>query len=289
MSGACSSVPASAMAMVAMAPGMFLAQRVVPSSGSTAISTLKPPSAPTFSPMNSIGASSISPSPMTTVPSIGSLLSSRRIASTAAWSAAFSSPRPRSRAALTAARSVTRTISNVRIRSRIRLCGTVIEAIGFPSSSRCSRRRLILLDPNDLRSSRDYTVAAHRGERLAHGVLAGGVGDEDDRDRLVGASGSAAALRRNLLVLHDRFQRNLLLRQTTGDGGGTARSIARQQADVIAAFVVLHRRLADRGHACGGAAERRRAHAAGNVGKVGNHRRGGGHAAGAWPDERDRR
>ena len=39
---------------------------------------------PTFSPMNSIGASSISPSPITTVPSIGSLLSSRRMASTAA-------------------------------------------------------------------------------------------------------------------------------------------------------------------------------------------------------------
>ena len=39
------------------------------------------------SPMNSIGASSRSPSPITTVPSIGSLLSSRRMASTAAWSA----------------------------------------------------------------------------------------------------------------------------------------------------------------------------------------------------------
>src|SRR5213078_3242199 len=52
---------------------------------------------PTCSPMNSIGASSSSPSPITTVPSMGSLLSSRRMASTAAWSAAFSAPRPRSR------------------------------------------------------------------------------------------------------------------------------------------------------------------------------------------------
>jgi hypothetical protein len=42
-----------------------------------------------LSPMNSIGASSISPSPITTVPSIGSLLSSRRMASTAALSAAL--------------------------------------------------------------------------------------------------------------------------------------------------------------------------------------------------------
>ena len=108
------------MAMVAIAPGMFLAHSVVPSSGSTAMSTLGPCLVPTFSPMNSIGASSRSPSPITTVPSIGSLLSSRRMASTAAWSAAFSLPRPRSRAAETAARSVTRTISSVRMRSSAR-------------------------------------------------------------------------------------------------------------------------------------------------------------------------
>src|ERR1035437_7589777 len=89
--------------MVAIAPGMSLAHSVVPSSGSTAISTCGPALMPTFSPMNSIGASSRSPSPITTVPSIGSLLSSRRIASTAAGSAAFSLPWPRSRAADTAA------------------------------------------------------------------------------------------------------------------------------------------------------------------------------------------
>ena len=108
------------MASVAIAPGMFLAQSVVPSSGSTAMSTLGPLLLPTFSPMNSIGASSSSPSPITTVPSIGSLLSSRRMASTAAWSEAFSSPWPRSRAADTAARSVTRTISIDRMRSSTR-------------------------------------------------------------------------------------------------------------------------------------------------------------------------
>ena len=61
--------------MVAIAPGIFLAQSVVPSSGSTAISTFGPCCVPTFSPMNSIGASSRSPSPITTVPSIGSLFS----------------------------------------------------------------------------------------------------------------------------------------------------------------------------------------------------------------------
>ena len=123
-----------------MAPGMFLAHSVVPSSGSTAMSTLGPALVPTFSPMNSIGASSISPSPITTVPSIGRLLSSRRMASTAAWSADFSSPRPRSRAALTAARSVTRTISIERMRSSIRFEGTVIDAIVLPLQVRTAPR-----------------------------------------------------------------------------------------------------------------------------------------------------
>jgi len=84
MSGACRSVPSCAMARVAIAPGMFLAQSVVPSSGSTAMSTFGPDRVPTFSPMNSIGASSISLSPITTVPSIASPLNSRRMASTAA-------------------------------------------------------------------------------------------------------------------------------------------------------------------------------------------------------------
>ena len=69
------------------------AQRFVPSSGSTAMSTSSNCRAvghwrgcamPTFSPMYSIGASSRSPSPMTIVPSMGTVSSSLRIASTAA-------------------------------------------------------------------------------------------------------------------------------------------------------------------------------------------------------------
>jgi hypothetical protein len=106
-------VPPSAMAMVAMAPGMFLAHSVVPSSGSTAMST-KPPAAPTFSPMNSVGASSISPSPITAVPSIGRLSRAatgvdRRLIGR------LSSPRPAPR--VDDPRSVTRTISIVRMQS----------------------------------------------------------------------------------------------------------------------------------------------------------------------------
>ena len=49
-----------------------------------------------------------SPSPMTTTPWISSWLSCVRIASTAAWSAAFSLPRPIRRADANAAASLTR-------------------------------------------------------------------------------------------------------------------------------------------------------------------------------------
>ena len=73
--------------------------------------------APTSSPLKSIGASSFSPSPMTTMPSIDTVLSTRRMASTAAPSAAFLSPRPIHRPAASAAASVTRTSSMARLRS----------------------------------------------------------------------------------------------------------------------------------------------------------------------------
>ena len=72
---------------------------------------------PIFSPLKSIGASSFSPSPMTTIPSIGTVSSSRRIASTAAPSADSFSPLPTQRAAASAAASVTRTSSSARLRS----------------------------------------------------------------------------------------------------------------------------------------------------------------------------
>src|SRR6202171_2966565 len=127
--------------MVAIAPGIPLAQRVVPSSGSTAISTFGPLLLPTFSPIKSIGALSRSPSPITTVPSIGILLSSRRMASTAAWSAAILLPWPRKRAAETAARSVTRTISSVRIRSSS-CCGGTATISGIPQLSSTSQWRI---------------------------------------------------------------------------------------------------------------------------------------------------
>jgi hypothetical protein len=72
---------------------------------------------PISSPLKSIGASSFSPSPITTMPSMGTVSSIRRIASTAAWSASSFAPFPTQRAAESAAASVTRTSSRARFRS----------------------------------------------------------------------------------------------------------------------------------------------------------------------------
>src|SRR5688500_17020471 len=67
--------------------------------------------------MYSMGASSRSPSPMTTVPQMVRLSKAWRMASTAASSAPGASPRPMNRAEASAAASVTRTASRARFRS----------------------------------------------------------------------------------------------------------------------------------------------------------------------------
>src|ERR1700761_8598696 len=95
---------------------MPLAHSRVPSMGSTATSTAGPVPSPTSSPLNSIGAWSFSPSPMTTTPRIDTELIRVRMAFTAAPSAPFLSPRPTQRAAAIAAASVTRASSRARFR-----------------------------------------------------------------------------------------------------------------------------------------------------------------------------
>src|SRR5712692_1275820 len=249
-SGALSNVPS--MAMVAIAPGRLLAHSVVPSSGSTAISTSAVPvSSPTTSPMNSIGVSSRSPSPITTVPRIGSLLSSRRMASTAAWSAAISLPRPRRR--------------------------------GAAPIRRLSR----LFDADQLRLALDHPFGLDFGERPAHRVLGGRIGDENDRHRPRRARVLAAERPRPEMPLHDRFDRDALLGETGRDPGGSARLVDREHANVIAALVALHRRLLDGGEPRRRAPERSRAHAARDIGDIRHHRRGGCLAAGARAHQRD--
>ncbi len=117
VSGACVSPPFSEAARTVIASPWPVATRLVPSSGSTAMSTAAasspwPSWRPTCSPMYSIGARSRSPSPMTIVPAMSVSSIALRIASTAARSASSRSPRPMNRAEAIAAASVTRTISS---------------------------------------------------------------------------------------------------------------------------------------------------------------------------------
>ena len=108
------------MAMHEIAFGPPLAQIVVPSSGSSAMSILGP----------CAGADLLADVEHRRLVALALAddhravdvehVSAWRMASTAAWSAAFSSPRPISRALASAAASVTRTVSRARLRSSLR-------------------------------------------------------------------------------------------------------------------------------------------------------------------------
>src|SRR3981189_2815592 len=273
--------------MVAIAPGMFLAHSVVPSSGSTAISTCGPAFNPTFSPRNSIGASSRSPSPITTVPSIGSLLSSRRIASTAAWSAAFSLPWPPHRAADTSAPSVSLTFSCGRRRSSNICGGTKIWVVigelpqlhGGSSGAHIiisrivrSGRALVFFDPYHLWPATDDLVALHRIKRSVYRVLTGCIGNQNDRHRR-SFPRRAPCVNTITMALHDRFYGNFLLREPGSDGRGGTGEIASHQADIVAAFMALHRRLFDGAQSPRRPSKRLGADAGGDVGDIRDHGR----------------
>src|SRR6202162_2529633 len=97
-----------------MALGAPVAQRLVPSRGSTAMSTWGKSALgawvakPTLSPIYNMGAWSRSPSPMTMVPSICTESMVLHMASTVISSALWPSPKPMVRAAAIAAVSTTR-------------------------------------------------------------------------------------------------------------------------------------------------------------------------------------
>src|SRR5690554_3265032 len=179
----------SAMAITEMAPGRPDAVRVVPSIGSTATSTTMPTPVPTFSPLKSIGASSFSPSPITTTPSMSRVERWRRMPSTAAWSTASLSPRPSQRAAPRAAVSVTRTRSSPKLRlmgsamsgdlddDGISLTATTTEGGGADSATACHQ----CVDQSD------HETGAGRPERVTqcHGATV----DVDPVDRQVEESG----------------------------------------------------------------------------------------------------
>ena len=110
-------VPRPETAITARAPPRPRAVEVVPSTGSTAMSVLGGLPSPMRSPLNSMGALSFSPSPITTSPSMEMEDSTIRMALTAASSAPSLSPRPIQRDAASAAASVTRTSSIAKLRS----------------------------------------------------------------------------------------------------------------------------------------------------------------------------
>ena len=128
-SGAFNNPPRSLAASTAIAFGAPVAHKFVPSSGSTAISTCGNSAfgacvaRPTFSPIYNIGASSRSPSPITTVPSISTESIVLRMASTATSSALCRSPNPIVRAAAIAAFSTTRKKSRLSCSSMNSLSG----------------------------------------------------------------------------------------------------------------------------------------------------------------------
>src|SRR5690349_12513129 len=112
------------------------------------------------SPLKSIGASSFSPSPITTTPSISTVASMCRIASTAARSAAILSPNPTQRAQASAAASVTRTSSSARFRSGASTtgappCDGTAERIPAPSRLRSRVGRAELLEQLERRVDAD--------------------------------------------------------------------------------------------------------------------------------------
>src|SRR3954453_5917092 len=112
---------------------------------------------------------------MTTMPSISTESSAKRMALTAAWSAAILSPLPIQRAEDRAAASVTRTSSKARFRSR--LAGT------SPERRSSASIVLYLLLMNALAAGRCASSSARAGaRRTTDASRDDGAGDDDAGD-----------------------------------------------------------------------------------------------------------
>src|SRR5215207_6511332 len=169
-----------------------------------------------------MGAWPRSPSPITTSPSTSMIwFSAWRMASTAAWSAAFSSPRPRQRAAAMAAASVTRAISMVSMRLSMK-------GVSRPSQP---------LDADHPRAPRHMAVRFDLLQCLAHGAFQRVMGDEDE--------GGCCILRLRR-PLHDALNRDLLLGEPVGDARNRARPVEELERHVIAALMRLELCLLER-------------------------------------------
>src|SRR5260370_36499461 len=82
-------------------------------------------------------------------------------------------------------------------------------------------------DTNNPRPAINTPIAAHRGKGLVDGVFASRIGDQDHWHRFARAARLRGAARSGVVALHDRFQRNLLLRETARDSGRGAWPVAR--------------------------------------------------------------
>src|ERR1700759_4461201 len=91
------------------------------------------------------------------------------------------------------------------------------------------------------------------------------------------------------MALYDGFDGNLLFGETASDGGRGSREIAGHQADVVAAFMSLHRRLLDRVQAIDRPSKWFDPSAPRDICDVGQHGGGGRSAPRAGPDEGQRR
>src|SRR5712692_2436646 len=162
--------------------------------GSTATSTSGSRPFPISSPKYSIGASSFSPSPITTVPFMSTVASDERIASTARASAAVLLPRPCRGAAASAPASVTRNSSRARLRLIFGSSIIVSRRVTYGSGKAApSDREFVRLHP-ELFLARQPAVSAR-----AH-VDARALEDGGDAD-LLALEGGVEAVDQDLVLI----------------------------------------------------------------------------------------
>src|SRR6516164_5637115 len=195
---------------------------------------------------------------MTTVPAIDRLFSASRIASTAAWSAAFSSPRPIQREAERAAASVTRTASSARLRSIFEVSGMAFLLF------RCGDLFSEIFDADHARRLEDGLERLDLLKRPAHRRLDGDMGCQHYRHRLS----------RGATALDHRLHRHLLVTQGGRDIGDYTWLVDHHQSYVIGALMPLDRYAGKRAQIGRRHAKRSDVAPRGDVDKIGGDGRG---------------
>src|SRR5262249_42391256 len=113
------------------------------------------------------------------------------------------------------------------------------------ATPRSPQSKSILFDSDDLRLPGDDALGLDGVQRTTHRILRRRVGDENDRRRRGGTFRVIAAMGPAARVpLYDRFKRNVLVRQMLRDSRERAGPVESEHANIVAAFVALHRRLA---------------------------------------------